>query len=174
MLQELDTKLEKLSDADRALVVKEFTKLMDKGFYTQLATEFYEKPMLGDMVMMERLAMPKKIKMASLSQEVVRRDRNQTGAAPDELRAKHLTKFMFKLKISGYGVGDRLQILLSGQRKYARMVQTEKEGGRPVNRPGSMGERKRRLQRLTGKRSWFRKKKREVKKDKKGKNKLRN
>ena len=40
------------------------------------------------------------------------------------------------------------------------MVRIEKEGGRPVNRPGHMGERKRRLLRLTGRRSWFKKKRR--------------
>ena len=102
------------------------------------------------------------MKIASLSQEVVRRNRNQTGAAPDNLRAAHLSRFMFKLKVSGYSQGDRLQILLSGQKKYAKMVRTEKEGGRPVNRPGNVGERKRRLQRLIGKKSWFKSKKKEV------------
>ena len=72
----------------------------DGSSYSQLATEFYEKPMVGDMVMMEQSAMPKKMKMASLSQEIVRRNRNQTGAAPDDIRAVHLSKFMFKLKRS--------------------------------------------------------------------------
>ena len=120
--------------------------------------------MVGEMVMMERSAMPKKMKMASLAQEVVRRNRNQTGAAPDILRAGHLSKFMYKLKKSGYSYGDRLQILLSGQRSFARMVRTEREGGRPVNRPGSMGERRRRLQRLIGKKTWYKNKKRTEKK----------
>ena len=138
-------------------------KCKDDGTkFIQLATEFFEKTMVSDVVMMERSAMPKKMKLASLSQEVVRRNRNQTGAAPDMLRAVHLTKFMFKLKTSGYSHGDRLQILLSGQRRYAKMVKTEVEGGRPVNRPGSMGERRRRLQRLVGKRDWFKKKKKKL------------
>ena len=63
----------------------------------QLATEFYEKPMVGDMMMMERSGMPRRMKVASLTQEVIRRNRNQTGVAPDELRAGHLSDFMFKL-----------------------------------------------------------------------------
>ena len=54
----------------------------------QLATKFYEKEMIGDVVMMERSAMPKKMKIASLSQEVVRRNRYQVGEAPVELRSK--------------------------------------------------------------------------------------
>ena len=95
----------------------------------QIATEFYEKPMVNHLVMMERSSMPKKMKIASLSQEVVRRNRNQSGAAPNKLRAEHLSKFMFKLKKSGYNQADRVQILLSGQRKYLRMVKTEEEGG---------------------------------------------
>ena len=78
----------------------------DGSEYTQLATEFYEKDMIGDVVMMERSAMPKKMKIASLSQEVVRRNRNQVGEAPAELRTKHLSKFMFKLKNSGYSQED--------------------------------------------------------------------
>ena len=42
------------------------------------------------------------------------------------------------------------------------MVKTEREGGRPVNRPDTMGRRKRRLQRLIGKKSWFKKKRRQA------------
>ena len=45
MFKELDTKLAKLSDADRALVVTEFTKLVDKLFFlpiTQLPQKCQE------------------------------------------------------------------------------------------------------------------------------------
>ena len=57
-----------------------------------------------------------------------------------------------------------MQILLSGQRRYARIVQTEKDGGRPVIDLVTWGERKRRLQKLIGKKSWFKTKKRKVQK----------
>ena len=81
-----------------------------------------------------------------------------------QLRSLVATRTIRWIKISGYSPGDRLQILLSGQRNYARMVKTEREGGRPVNRPGNMGERKRRIQKLIGKKTWFKKKKRTEKK----------
>ena len=81
---------------------------------TQLVTEFYEKPMVGDMIMMEKSGMPKRMKVASLTQEIIRRNRNQMGEAPDFLRAEHLSKFMLKLKLSGYSERDRYQILIAG------------------------------------------------------------
>ena len=66
----------------------------------QIVTEFYEKPMVGELMMMERSGMPRKMKVASLTQEVIRRNRNQTGGAPEELKNGHLGKFMLKLKLN--------------------------------------------------------------------------
>ena len=74
----------------------------DGTIYYQVATEFYEKPMVGDLMMMKRSGMPRKMKLASLTQEVIRRNRNQTGDAPSKLRGEHLSRFMLKLKLSGY------------------------------------------------------------------------
>ena len=65
------------------------------------------------------MTMPRMMKMANLTQEVIRRNRNQTGQAPDVLRAGHLSRFMLKLKLSGYKEKERLQILIAGQRGYS-------------------------------------------------------
>ena len=111
----------------------------------QIATEFYEKPMVGELMMMEKSGMPRKMKVASLTQEVIRRNRNQTGEAPEELRKGHLSRFMLKLRLSGYCEKERLTILLAGQKGYQKMVDREKKGARPVNRPVTMGMRTRRL-----------------------------
>ena len=121
-------------------------KIREDGMmYYQVKTEFDAKTMVGDLMMMERSGMPRKMKIASLTQEIIRRNRNQTGEAPESICKEHLSRFMLKLKLSGYKEKERLQILLAGQRGYNRMVTTEKIGGRPINRPDSMGKRKRRL-----------------------------
>ena len=51
-----------------------------------------------------------------------------------------MTMFMVKLNASGYSRNQRWEILKSGTRKYNRMVEEEKRGGRRVNRPRWEGE----------------------------------
>ena len=91
---------------------------------------------------------------------VMKRCTNHIRAAPKDLRDRHLSKLMFKLKVSGYNEIQRRDILISGLRGYERLVREEKEGRRPINRPEWMGQRGRRLKKLIGKKTWFNKKRR--------------
>ena len=68
-------------------------------------------------------------------QEVVRRLRNTHRKETEEEVEKVLSKFMGKLKASGYSRDHRWEILKSGRRRYQRMLETEIEGGRRLNRP---------------------------------------
>ena len=65
---------------------------------------------------------------------------------------------MFKMKTSGYNERQRLEILLSGLRGFRRMEIEETEGKRLINRPEWIGRRKRRIQKVLGKSTWFKKK----------------
>ena len=109
-------------------------------------------------MLMEQSALPRKVKMASLAQMVIKRCTNQVGRSSKGLKTKHLSKLMFKMKKSGYSKEQRLEVLVSGLRGYERMVRDQQEGRRPINRTGWMGQRKRRLQKLVGKGTWFKKK----------------
>ena len=97
--------------------------------------EYYEKPMASQLMMMARSAMPHRTKIVSLSQEVIRRQRNTSRNVGEQVRKENLSKMMSKLKKSGYDINMRRNILLSGMRGYERMVKEEDEGKRLINRP---------------------------------------
>ena len=89
-------------------------------------------------MLMEKSALPKKVKLASLSQMVIKRCTHQVGRNSRDLKNKHVSRLMFKMKKSGYSKEQRLEVLLSGLRGYQGMVEDEENGVRPVNRPGWM------------------------------------
>ena len=79
---------------------------------TQIQTEFYEKEMVGDRLLMEKSALPKKVKIASLAQMVIRRCTNQIGVGERDLKTRHLSKLMLKMRKSGYNYVQRMEVLL--------------------------------------------------------------
>ena len=70
-------------------------------------------------------------------------------------RAAILTKFMTKMRRSGYGEATRKQVLLAGLTGYFRMVERELSGGMRVNRSRTEGEEMRRARKLVGASKWF-------------------
>ena len=76
---------------------------------------FYEKPISSRYVMMRNSAMPSKVKMNTLTQEVIRRLRNTRVTLPwAEHQAPALTKFSKKMARSGYPQGYRAEVIKSG------------------------------------------------------------
>ena len=61
------------------------------------------------------------------------------------------------MKLSGYNQDYRYQIIKSGVEGYDKMLEIEKSGGRPVNRPRSWEEDKRQSKKELEKSNWFRK-----------------
>ena len=78
--------------------------------------KFYEKPMVSKLVIMERSALPAKVKMQVLAQEIVRRRRNTWRGEKKEEVDIEMTKFMVRLKLSVYSRETRWEILKSGTR----------------------------------------------------------
>ena len=113
--------------------------------------------MVGNRALMARSALSTKVKISSLAQMVIRRCANNIGGGPKTLKQKHLTKLMMRMKKSGYEEHQRLEVLLAGLRGFKKMESDERNGVRPINRPSWVGARSRRLKKLTGKRTWFRK-----------------
>ena len=72
-----------------------------------------------------------------------------------ELRNGHLSRLMYKMKVSGYSKHQRLEVLVSGLKGYKRMKKDEQEGRRLINRPEWVGNRARRIKKLVGKKTWY-------------------
>ena len=75
------------------------------------------------------------------------------------MRSKMLTKFMTKMKRSGYDERMRRRVLAAGMKGYERMVKEEEAGKRRVNRPRWEGAVQRRFKKLGAKANWFRSRK---------------
>ena len=58
---------------------------------------------------------------------------------------------------NGYNEAYRLQILKAGMMGYDRMLEVEREGGRPVNRPRSWEEDRRQMKKDLQSKTWYRK-----------------
>ena len=139
----------------------------ESGTKTRLMFEFYEKPMASKLVIMENSALPHRMKITTLSQEIVRRMRNTCRAVSSKRRGEILSVYMRKLQRSGYNQATREMVATAGVKGYLRMVRDEADGGRKVNRPRQDGEEERRYKRLAGKSTWFKGSKKGAAKEKK-------
>ena len=72
----------------------------ESGTKTRLMFEFYEKPMASKLVIMENSALPHRMKITTLSQEIVRRMRNTCRAVSSKRRGEILSVYMKKLERS--------------------------------------------------------------------------
>ena len=63
------------------------------------------------------------------------------------------------LRRGGYSKKWVMNCLDSAMKGYIRKVKAEIEGGIPINRPESHGRKARRVKKLVGKSSWFKRKK---------------
>ena len=119
--------------------------------------EHFRKAVANPLLMLEISAMPSRIKRATLTQEVITILRNIRPGLPEEVTTKHLNNFCMRMKASGYNETYRLQILKAGMTGYDRMLEVEREGGRPVNQPRSWEEDKRRRKKDLQSKNWYRK-----------------
>ena len=120
--------------------------------------QFYEKPMVSKLVIMEQSALSTKVKIQVLAQEVVRRRRNTHMGEKREKVDEIMTRFMMKLKYSGYNRETRWEILKSGTRRYNRLVKEEREGKRTLNRPRWEGGHGRYWSKMMKKNNWYKRK----------------
>ena len=118
--------------------------------------QHYRKPMANGLVMMRFSAMPEKIKRTSLTQEGIHILRNTSLELPPEVAAGHLTQLCIRMKAAGYNEQFRLEVIKSSMAGFNKMVEVEKEGGRPINRPRSWEEDRRQVQKESRQLNWFR------------------
>ena len=130
-----------------------------EGMVEQIKFELYEKPMVSRLVTMERSSLPLKTKLTVLAQEIVRWRRNCSRGEERGKVEERMTRFMVKLKASGYSRGQRWEILKAGTRKFNKMLEDEKKGIRRVNRPRWEGGNRRYTTKLLKKKNWYKNKK---------------
>merc|ERR1711973_238211 len=86
--------------------------------------KFYEKPISSRYVMMRESAMSARVKMNTLTQEVIRRLRNTRASLDwDEFKAPILTEFCKKMARSGYPKEYRSVVIKSGVLGFERQLE---------------------------------------------------
>ena len=71
-------------------------------------------------------------KRTILTQECLRRIRNTKVELGLEIRNKHLSDFMLKLKNSGYSSKYRMEILNSAVKAFEKMLENDQNGTKPL------------------------------------------
>ena len=121
---------------------------------------YYEKPMCTKKVISKRSAMAENGKIASLSQDLIRRLKNTSQGLPQHVKNKVIDQYCTKLASSGYGNKQIHSIITAGLRGFVKLSKKQ------IHRPAATTRRERNLKKLTGKTQWFRSKKKEDKNSK--------
>ena len=117
---------------------------------------FYAKPMANPLTMLRRSAVPEGTKVATVSQEILRRWRN-TSLGVGRKKVEQVTKeYMDNLAAMGYPWEWRNKVLQKALTGYMRLLARVESGGVTRNRKGSQTRVKRRYNKLVGKSDWFR------------------
>ena len=108
-------------------------------------------------------ALPERMKVTVLSQEVLRRERNTSQNVGVEIRRDIRNRFLLKLRLSGYSIKQRMNILLSGVKGYQAMLEVEKSGYMRVNRAREDDAKGRRIRKTLGKTDWYKRRAKKAK-----------
>ena len=123
----------------------------------RLDFEFYEKPTKHPNVILASSALSMDKKRTILTQECLRIIRNTKIELGENVRNKHLSKFMIKLKNSGYNEKFRKEVVNSAIKAFQKMVDDSKKGIKPVYRDRFWNSEQRREAKLNKKRKWYQK-----------------
>ena len=96
--------------------------------------EFYQKPMACKFVIPYKSAHSKKMKLAVMVEEGVRRLRNHSRGMDWERQRKVMEEWLHKLKRNGYPHSFRHQVVKAAVQKWDDMCRVEDSGGRPIHR----------------------------------------
>ena len=125
----------------------------------EIRHQFYEKKVASNRVIGAKSAMPENTKIATLSQEIVRRMQNTGRDVDEQNRVKILDDFMIKLSRSKYNEKQRMEILKSGLNGYYNKVIRENKGGEKINRDSRKNRGMRKVQKIIKKDKWHQRKK---------------
>ena len=116
---------------------------------------------------MKESAMPEGGKIASLSQEVVRRMQNTTEMLDQSERDTVINEYIKKLTFSGYGRKQVKEIIECGLRGYEKKLEKAKRAGCELHREACDTLKTRQKKKLLAKTTWYKKKKKVDEKEEK-------
>ena len=99
--------------------------------------------------------MPEKVKRTTLTQETIRILRNCHPDLPWTKKVRHLNELTERMRDSGYNERLRKEVIESGLMGYQKMVDVERNGGRPVNRLRSINQIQRKKDKMNKKTKWY-------------------
>ena len=117
--------------------------------------EYYRKPIANPLLILQKSAMPDKIKRTVLTQEAIRILRNCSKELVWDRKAELLSHFTERMRDSGYNQQFRLEIITSAIAGFEKMVEEERRGGRPINAPREWNKAERRTKKMTKKINWY-------------------
>ena len=117
--------------------------------------EFYQKPTKNQRVILASSALSHSKKRTILTQECLRRLRNTKVELGPEVQKKHLDVFMLQLKNSGYDKKFRKEIISSAWTAFENMIESDKNGIKPLYRPRSWNKEARNVQKSLKKSNWW-------------------
>ena len=98
-----------------------------------LTWDFYEKSSSSSRVLQSTSAYEWRSKLVVMNMEMFRRHRNTSRQVSIDRRMQIMNDFVAKLRSSGYGMTTVDNIVKEGSRFYYRKLQTDLEGGPPLN-----------------------------------------
>ena len=120
----------------------------------KITYRYYRKEMANFNLIMEKSAMPYKMKKICLIQEVVRILRNTSRGLNDSVKTHFLSEFSLRMRESGYPENVRLEVIKMGVGAYEKQVKREEEGICPLYRPKGYKHEERTKKKKRTKMSW--------------------
>ena len=128
----------------------------------QIVHDHYEKPCASKFVIPHSSAHSKKMKMAVLVEEGLRRLRNTSRGLDWERSRIVMEKWSQKLRRSGYPKTVRHQVIKTSLQRWDKLCEEEDAGIRPVHRPREWKEKERRLEKERKREKWHQSKEGQV------------
>ena len=128
---------------------------------------YYEKPVAAKTVINQKSALSENTKMASLSQDLIRRMKNTTERLDLKHRIAIIDKYAAKILSSGYSRVQTRRIVVAGLTGYERALARHRSGIFPLRRSAKAGAKSRNRKKLLAKTSWFKDRKNESSPEKK-------
>merc|ERR1711891_115226 len=88
--------------------------------------------MVAPRVINKESALPERVKVTILTQEIIRILRNTSKSVRKE--KDQMSRFSMKMMLSGYTKKDRKEILITGLKGFRRLEELEEQGKRSLNR----------------------------------------
>ena len=119
--------------------------------------KFFSKPMAKKTLIMKTSALGENSKIASLTQEVVRRSKNTSEEVSIEERVAILNEYHQRLELSQYSLDASRKIMVAGLQGYERIREKAAKTRGNINRSEEEGAAGRHRKKLIGKTNWFKK-----------------